>query len=85
MTYNKDAAGARVDDDTAPSFDFATIFEEMQAPSYVMASQEASIYCALEPRRSERARQASKRFLEGEMGARMPRLSAALGVAASEG
>lgn len=50
-----------------------------------MARQEASIYSVLEPRRSERARQASKRFLEGEMGARMPRLSAALGVATSDG
>ena len=84
LTYNKDAAGARVDDDTAPSFDSATIFEAMQAPSYVMAIQEASVSCVLELRRSERARQASKRFVEGGVGARMPRLSAALGVAASD-
>ena len=85
LTYNKDAAGAEADDDTAPLFDFAANWDGNQAPNYVMASREASIYSALKPRRSERARQASKRFLEGDMGARMPRLSAALGVASSDG
>ena len=85
LTYNMDTAGASVDDYTAPPLDFAASWDWNQAPSSVMAIQEASIYNALEPRRSERARQASKRFLEREIGARMPRLSAALGVAASDG
>ena len=80
-----DAAGAEADDDSAPSFDSTANWDGNQAPNYVMASQEASIFSALEPRRSERARQASKRFLEADMGARMPRLSAALGVATSDG
>ena len=82
--YNKDAADAGLDDDIAPSFDSAMIWDGMQAPNSAMVIQEASISCILEPRRSERARQASKRFLEAEMGARMPRLSKALGVAASD-
>ena len=85
LTYNKDAAGAGVDDDIAPPLDSANIWDGNQAPDSVMAIQEACIYGASEVRRSERARHASKRFLEGDMGARMPRLSAALGVAASDG
>ena len=85
LTHNKDAAGAGADGDSALSLASATNLDGNQAPNSVIAIQEASIFSALEPRRSERARQASKRFVEGGMGARMPRLSAALGVAASDG
>ncbi|KAM0794086.1 hypothetical protein BDR22DRAFT_718562, partial [Usnea florida] len=85
LTYNKDAAGAEADDDSVPMFDCTANSNGNQAPNYVMASQEASVFSALKPRRSERARQASKRFLEADIGARMPRLSAALGVATSDG
>lgn len=84
LTHNNDIAGAGADDDTAPSFDSAMNLDGYQAPTSAMTIPEASMFSALEPRRSERARQASKRFLEGEMGARMPRLSAALGVATSD-
>ena len=84
LTHHNDIAGAGADDDTAPSFDSAMNLDGYQAPTSAMAIPEASIFSALEPRRSERARQASKRYLEGDMGARMPRLSAALGVATSD-
>ena len=85
LTYNSNAASTDVDDDTNPLLDSVTTWDEMQAPDSAMVIQEACIFSAVELRRSERARQASKRFLEGDMGARMPRLSKALGVASSDG
>ena len=84
LTHNKTAANATADDDFAPSFDSATIWDGKQAPNVALPIEEAYIYSVLKPRRSERKRQASKRFLEAGWGTCMPRLSAALGVVASD-
>ena len=85
VTYNNDATCTGADDDTAPLLGSAATWDGNQPPNSEMASHEASKFSRMEPRRSERARQASKRFLDGGWGALMPRLSAALGVAASDG
>ena len=50
----------------------------------VMEDQEIAVYSAPEPRRSERKRKATKRFEEGWLGERLPKLSLALGVAVSD-
>lgn len=53
----------------------------IRTPDVIGEGQDST---ASEPRRSERERKATERFVEGGFGARLPRLSAALGLAVAE-
>ena len=59
-----------------------------EAPALGFLDEEDQVFAQIgameEPRRSERERQATKRFEEGWFGERLPRLSSALGMAVTD-